>query len=160
MASKLSNYDSTLGGKLLLGSEDAWLRYRTFLHEDKAGGTRNYSALLAPSSTKAHKAVSYREEDGERLPEHLAVRLEARDVTLHFAMLAGSKEDFMSMHEQLLSALRQGDGSGYLSLSIPELDRTWRLVYLSGGDYTLSDIDGDIIVGRFSVKFREPHPSY
>lgn len=160
MASALDRLSTSLAGTLFFGGEDAWTAYRTFLHEERAGGTRNYSALLAPSTTKAHKAVSYREEDGERLPDTVIVRLEPRDITLHFALVAEDVASFLTAYDRVLRKLRRGV-RGYTDLRIPEMNKVWRLVYLSGGDYQLSGLDGsDLVVGRFAVKFREPKPAY
>ena len=72
-----------LKGLLLINGVDVFVDYGAFLAEEKAGDTKNYSALLKPPSAKPHTAVSFREKDGEKLPDALLPAWEARDVTLH-----------------------------------------------------------------------------
>ena len=60
-----------LKGLLLINGVDVFVDYGAFLAEEKAGDTKNYSALLKPPSAKPHTAVSFREKDGEKLPDAL-----------------------------------------------------------------------------------------
>ena len=52
-----------LKGLLLINGVDVFVDYGAFLAEEKAGDTKNYSALLKPPSAKPHTAVSFREKD-------------------------------------------------------------------------------------------------
>ena len=53
-----------LKGLLLINGVDVFVDYGAFLAEEKAGDTKNYSALLRPPSAKPHTAVSFREKTG------------------------------------------------------------------------------------------------
>ena len=53
-----------LKGLLLINGVDVFVDYGAFLAEEKAGDTKNYSALLKPPSAKPHTAVSFREKYG------------------------------------------------------------------------------------------------
>ncbi len=84
-----------LKGLLLINGVDVFVDYGAFLAEEKAGDTKNYSALLKPPSAKPHTAVSFREKDGEKLPDALLPAWEARDVTLQFAIIAADRAQFL-----------------------------------------------------------------
>lgn len=152
-----SNLNNTLTGLLYINEVDAWTRYGVFLSEERAAESSNYSTLLALPSMKPHKAISYREEDGERLPSTLDCRFEARDMTLHMTLIAGSKEEFLSRHRAFIGLLK----SGWLTLRLPELNRSYRIYYLSGGDYKqLTSLEGDLVAAQFSIRLREPQPQF
>lgn len=63
--------DEIMEGLLLINGVDIWTEYGAWLAEEKEGETTNYSALLKPPAAKAQMAVSFREDDGEKLPEDL-----------------------------------------------------------------------------------------
>lgn len=68
---------------LTINGKDIYKEYRAFLAEDKSGGHDNYNALLQVPTMKAYTAVTFREQNGENLPDSLpAPHYEARDVTL------------------------------------------------------------------------------
>ena len=134
-----------LKGLLLINDVDIFTDYGAFLVEEKPGENKNYSSLLKPPATKTHTAVSFREQDGEKLPETLVPAWEARDVTLHFAIMASDRRQFLIRYSAFLAFLK-------------ELDRSFRLYYKECTDYSqLTDFGGEV-AAKFSVKFREPAP--
>lgn len=148
-----------LKGLLLINGVDVYTEYGVFLSEDKEGDTKNYSSLLKPPATKAHTAVSFREHDGEKLPDTLLPAWEARDVSLQFALIADDRKQFLARHSAFLEFLKAGD-KGWLSIFLSELERTFRMYYKDCSDYTnLTDFENGV-AAKFMVKFREPAPSF
>lgn len=146
-------------GLLLINGVDVWTEYGAWLAEDKEGETTNYSALQKPPAVKPQVAVNIREEDGEKLPEDLMQRWEPRDVTLKFAIAAESRAAFNTRRDSFISFLKKGL-KGWLEISVPELDRTFRMYYRDCGSYTHLEDMGGSVAGMFSVKFREPKPEF
>lgn len=145
-----------LDGLLFINSKDVYKTYGAFLSEDKAGDNTNYSALLKPPGMKPYTAVSFRERDGEDLPATLTPAFEARDIELQFAIFGSSKADFISKYTAFVTMLR----SGWLDIRVPELNKTYRMYYSSCSGYTqLTPLEGNVIAGKFKVKFREPKPT-
>lgn len=102
--------------------------------------------------------MSFREKDGEKLPDALLPAWEARDVTLQFAIIAADRAQFLSRYSSFLKFLKAGN-KGWLTINPPELGRSYRMYYKDCTDYTqLTDFGGEVIA-KFSVKFREPVPS-
>lgn len=158
MASRLSNLPQLpLDGLLSINGEDAWTSYGVFLAEARPGEQSNYSALMALPTMRPLKAVSYADEDGERLPETLPRHVEPRDLELSFALIAEGKEAFLRQHSAFVDLLR----SGWLTLEVHELDRSYKVYYLSGGEYKqLTPIEGSPYVSaRLVVRLREPNPT-
>lgn len=144
-----------LEGLLYINEKDVWLTYNVFLSEDKEGDFTNYSELQKPPSTKPQTAVSFRENDGEKLPAELTIVFEPRDVTLQFTMIADDRRDWLLYYTKFLSMLR----SGWLTIRVPELERSYKMYYLSCSGYTqLTPIENNDIAGKFKIKFREPIP--
>ncbi len=147
-----------LEGLLFINKKDVFKEYGVFLHEDKAGAHTNYNELLKPPSMKDYVAVSFRERDGEQLPENLPMpRFEARDVTLQFTLLADTKAEFMNRYTAFIALLR----SGWLDIRLPELERTYRMYYKDCTGYEqLSYLKEEAVyAAQFKVKFREPQPA-
>ncbi len=147
-----------LEGLLFINEKDVCREYGVFLHEDKAGAHTNYNELLKPPSMKDYVAVSFRERDGEQLPDTLPMpRIEPRDVTLQFTLLADTKAEFMNRYTAFIALLR----SGWLDVRLPELDRTYRMYYKDCTGYEqLSYLEQEAVyAAQFKVKFREPQPA-
>jgi len=141
---------------LYINDKDVYTTYGAILSEESAGGNANYSALLKPPDMKEYKSVSFREEDGEKLPKKLTPALKARDIVLQFSIVADSKEDFIKKYGLFVNMLR----SGWLNIRLPELNKTYKVYYSSCTEYKqLTDFDADRIAGNFKVKFREPKPT-
>lgn len=145
-----------LEGLLYINGGDVYKNYGAFLTEDKAGDNTNYAALLTPPKMKAYTAVVFREQDGEKLPDKLTPAFEARDVTLQFAIVTAGKADFIKKYQDFLTVLK----SGWLDISLPELNRTYRMYYKECSGYDqLTPLEGEAVAAKFKVKFREPVPS-
>lgn len=145
-----------LEGLLFINDGDVYKTCGAFLTEDKDGDNTNYAALLTPPKMKAYTAVSFREEDGEKLPDKLTPAFEARDVTLQFAIAGSGKADFIKKYQDFLTLLK----SGWLNVRLPELGKTYRLYYKECSGYDqLTALDGTTVAAKFKVKFREPVPT-
>ena len=146
-----------LQGLLFINGVDVYLQYGAFLSEDKASDNTNYSALMRPASMKPYIAVSFREQNGEKLPETLLPRSEARDVTLQFAIIAEGAADFMHKYAGFINFLK----SGWLNIHLPELSRTFRMYAASWTDYEqLTPVSDTTVAAKFRVRFREPSPTF
>jgi hypothetical protein len=140
---------------LFINETDVYVEYGAFLSEDKSGDNTNYTALLRPSSMKQYVAVSFREENGEKLPEVLLPRSEARDVTLQFAIIAANGTIFKTKYKAFIAFLK----SGWLNINVPELNETFKMYFVSCTDYDqLTPISVATVAAKFKVKFREPKP--
>lgn len=136
---------------------DIYQEYGAFLTETSSDGHSNYDALLAPPSMKPYIAVNFREEDGEKLPDELPLpRYEARDITLHFALIAEGKQEWIKNYSRFLALLK----TGWLTLIVPELGREFCVYYKECSTFEqLSLLENGKTVSRFKIKFREPNPS-
>lgn len=144
---------------LYINGLDAYATWGVFLAEDKPSERRNYAQLLTPPPTKARQAVSFAEEDGERLPRDLAPAHDARDLTLTFALTAPSKSAFLTRYSAFLQALKTGQ-KGWLELRLTELAKTYTLYYLSASSYRqLTPLEGGAVAALIDIKFREPKPT-
>ena len=86
-------------------------------------------------------------------------RREARDVSLQFAILAADREEFLSRYTAFVEMLQTGE-EGWLDFYFPEMNRHFHLFYREASDYKqLTDFEGEV-AGKFTVKFREPQPSF
>lgn len=122
--------EDILVGLLFINEVDVYKTYSAYLVEDKEGGHTNYNELLKPPAMKAYTVVSFREQDGENLPDVLpAPRFEARDVTLYFAIIATTKADWMAKYIAFVTMLK----SGWLNIRLPQLNKTYKMYYK---DYT------------------------
>lgn len=143
-----------LEGLLYINDKDVYTTYKAFLCEDKDGDFSNYAALLKPPAMKPYTSVATREIDGEKLPQTLTPAIEPRDVVLQFALCAPDKASFISAHRNFIDMLR----SGWLNFYLPELNKIYKMVYLSCTDYSqLTPFAGEV-AAKFKVKFREPKP--
>lgn len=148
-----------MAGLLYINGRDVWTDFGAWLTEEKAGETKNYSALQRPPATKPHVAVSFREDDGEKLPADLKPRWEPRDISLKFAIAASDRAAFIAKRDAFVSFLKTG-ADGWLNLAVPELDKIYRIHYKDCSDYDhLEDIGGGV-AARFTIVFREPNPQF
>lgn len=142
-------------GLLYINGKDVFEEYGAILCHDRQNRNTNYSELLKPPKMKTYTSVDFREQDGEKLPEVLLPRVEARDVTLQFAVIGDSREDFLARYDKFLGMLR----SGWLEFRLPDLGRTFRMYYKECSGYKqLTPLSAKRIGGKFTVKFREPEP--
>lgn len=148
---------TVLNGLLYINGIDVFDEYGAFLTEDSAGQNSNYKELLMPPKTKPYIAVSFREDDGEKLPNALPdPAFEPRNVSLYFAIMADSPEIFLEQYLDFVNLLK----SGWLNIQVPELDKTYKMYYLECSGYDqLTPIDGQVFA-RFKLKLREPVPQF
>lgn len=146
---------------VVINGIDIWTEYGAFLTEEKKGGRDNITAIMSPSKVKSHVAVNIREENGSKYSSRLDVRNEERDVTLHFALFATTRTEWLSRYKAFMSFLKQGM-DGWLDVRFPELDLTMRMFYVESSSYkplTYLWKEG-VQASRFKVKFREPVPTF
>ncbi len=146
-----------LRGLLYINGKDVYSEYGAFLTEDTVGQNTNYAELLTPPKTKPYTAVSFREDDGEKLPDVLPdPAFEPRDVSLYFAILADTPAIFLTKYHAFVSLLK----SGWLEIRLPELNQTYKMYYQECSGYEqLTPIDGQV-AAKFKVKLREPVPQF
>ena len=148
-----------LEGLLTVNGIDIWTEYGVFLTEEKKGGLENQTAILSPSKVKSHVGVNIREEDGRRYSKTLEVKNEERDVTLHFALYADTKSEWIVKYQSFIKFLKEGN-KGWLSFYFKELGMTLKMYYVESTNFkplTYLWKEGKQ-ASRFKVKFREPNP--
>lgn len=151
----------TLKNLVIINGVDIWTEFGAFLTEEKKGGRENQTAIMTPSKVKSHVAVNIREQNGSKYSTELDVRNEERDVTLHFALFAESRSEWLLKYREFISSLKQGE-NGWLNIRFPELDLTLRVFYVECSGYkplTYLWREG-VHASRFKVKFREPVPIF
>ena len=142
---------------LTINGKDIYKEYRAFLAEDKSGGHDNYNALLQVPTMKASTAVTFREQNGENLPDSLpAPHYEARDVTLQFGILADTPAEWYTHYIAFINFLK----SGWLVFALPELGTQYRMYFKSATSHDMSSplTVEDKVYGKMKLKFREPNP--
>lgn len=156
------NMDTTaLNGLVIVNGTDIWTEFGAFLTEEKKGGRENLTALMTPSKVKSHVAVNIREHDGSKYSSALEVCNEERDVTLHFAIFARTRKEWMRRYRDFISFMKKGD-KGWLKFSFPGLGLEIRVFYVESSSYsplTYLWKEG-VQAARFKIKFREPEPSF
>lgn len=146
---------------VIINGKDIWTEFGAFLTEEKKGGRENLTSIMSPSKVKTHVAVNIREENGSKYSSVLDVKNEERDVTLHFALFAESRSEWLQKYRDFITFLKEGE-NGWLSMRLPELNLTMRLYYVESSSYkplTYLWKEG-AHASRFKVKFREPVPSF
>ena len=146
---------------VIINGKDIWTEFGAFLTEEKKGGRENLTAIMSPSKVKTHVAVNIREENGSKYSSVLDVKNEERDVTLHFALFAESRSEWLQRYRDFITFLKDGE-NGWLSMRLPELGLTMRLFYVESSSYkpiTCLWKEG-VHASRFKVMFREPVPSF
>lgn len=146
---------------VIINGKDIWTEFGAFLTEEKKGGRENLTSIMSPSKVKTHVAVNIREENGSKYSSVLDVKNEERDVTLHFALFAESRSEWLQKYRDFITFLKEGE-NGWLSMRLPELSLTMRLYYIESTSYkplTYLWKEG-VHASRFKVKFREPVPSF
>ena len=148
-----------LKGLVYINGVDIWQRYGVFLTEEKKGGRENLTAILTPSKVKEHVGVNIRELDGKKYSQHLTVTNQEREVTLHFAQYAQTRDAWLQNYMDFVQFLKTGD-NGWLSVRFTELDLTLRMFYVDSSAYralTYLWKEG-VQASRYKVRFREPEP--
>ncbi|MCM1295678.1 MAG: hypothetical protein NC311_09065 [Muribaculaceae bacterium] len=150
-----------LEGQMLVNGVDVWGAYGAFLVEEKRGGRENLTAILSPAKAKSHVGVNIREENGTKYSATLDTRSEERDVTLHFAIYARTRAEWLANYRAFIKFLKEGK-DGWLTFRFPGLDVTLKMFYVDSTNFkplTYLWKEG-VQASRFKVKFREPEPSF
>lgn len=151
----------TLEGLVIINDIDIWKMFGVFLTEEKKGGRENLTAIMAPSKTKEHVGVNIRESHGTKYSSNLNPKNEERDVTLHFALFAQNREQWLYQYRAFIQFLKQGQ-MGWLRFTFPGLNLQMRMFYVESSNYkplTYLWKEG-VQASSFKVKFREPEPSF
>ena len=153
---------NVISGQVTVNNQYLWDDFHAFLREEKKGGRENLNALLAPARTKDHVAVNLREQNGEKHSAILDQKSEGRDVTLHFAIHASSRAQFITRYRTFIAFLKTGD-NGWLNFGFPTLGLEMRMYAkdFPGGFTALSNLWVESEqCGAFKVTFREPVSSF
>lgn len=150
-----------LKGLVTINGTDIWKEYGAFLTEEKKGGRENLTAIMTPAKAKSHVGVNIRENNGTKYSAKLDVKSEERDVTLHFAIFARTREEWFEHYRAFITMLKQGK-DGWLTFRFRQLGLTMRVFYVSCSGYKpLTCLwRGEIQASRFKVTFKEPEPSF
>lgn len=150
-----------LEGLVTINGTDIWKEYGAFLTEEKKGGRENLTAIMTPAKAKSHVGVNIRENNGTKYSAKLDVKSEERDVTLHFAIFARTREEWLENYRAFITMLKQGR-DGWLTFRFRQLNLTMRMFYVSCGSYNpLTSLwQGEIQASRFKVTFKEPEPTF
>lgn len=153
--------EKILGGLVKINNVDIWAQYGAFLTEKKKGGRDNLKAITRASKVKPHIGVNIREENGVKYSKKLTVVNEERDVTLHFALVADTRETWWKQYVDFIRFLKLG-ADGWLNVTFVELGLTLRMFYVDGSDpepLTCLWKSGRQ-ASRFKIKFKEPVPTF
>lgn len=146
---------------VIVNDKDIWTTYGAFLTEEKKGGRENLTAILAPAKAKSHVGVNIREENGTKYSAMLDTRSEERDVTLHFAIYAKTRTEWLANYRAFIKFLKEGK-DGWLTFRFPGLDVTLKMFYVDSSNFkplTYLWKEG-VQASRFKVKFKEPEPTF
>lgn len=148
-----------LEGQVLVNGIDIWKEYGVFLTEEKKGGRENLNAILTPSKAKEHVGVDIREHNGKKYSQVLSPANVERDITLHFALYAATREVWLQKYMAFIRFLKAGD-KGWLTVKFRELNLSIKVFFLDCSSYrslTYLWKEG-VQASSFKVKFREPNP--
>lgn len=151
--------DKILGGLVLVNNVDIWDSYGVFLTEKKQGGKDNLKEILRASKVKPHVGVNIREENGRKYSSSLTVVNDERDITLHFALFAETKDEWWQKYRDFIGFIKRGE-KGWLNVKFTELGLTLRMFYLDSTEpepLTCLWKEGKQ-ASRFRIKFKEPNP--
>lgn len=148
-----------LDGQIFVNGTDIWKEYGVFLTEEKKGGRENLNAILTPSKAKTHVGVDIREHDGKKYSATLVTTNAERDVTLHFAQYASTREEWLAKYQSFIRFLKAGN-KGWLDIRFPDLGLTMHVFYVSSTSFkSLTYLwQEGVQAGRYKVTFREPEP--
>lgn len=147
-----------LAGLVVINGHDIWTDFGAFLTEEKKGGRENLTAIMTPAKAKSHVGVNIREHNGTKYSKQLVCRSEEREITLHFALFANTKEEWLRRYCEFIAFLKDG----WLSVHFTELDLWMQMFYVDCSAYkslTYLWKEG-VQASSFKVKFKEPEPSF
>lgn len=142
-----------LTGYLTINETDCWTEFSAFLCELSAAATVNKVELLKAPKMKAYTVVSFRERNGEDLPEELPVpQYEAIDRSLQFCVYDTTMDGAIAKYNALLALMK----NGWLRVVAKDIC-TRKMYYQEQSEPTWYD-DARHPACVFKVKFREPKP--
>lgn len=128
-------------GKLKINGTDAYTMWGAVLEDG------SYEKLLSGDAMKDYTINQSRSLDGvEVLIKN--PRMKERTITLTFLLIGTS---FLSQFSAFLETLQ----SGLIHLNVPELNKTYKLIYEANTSVTQIRLT----MGKVSVKFLEPKPN-
>lgn len=148
-----------LEGQVLINGTDIYKEYGVFLTEEKKGGRDNLNAILTPSKAKDHVGVDIRERNGKKYSKRLTPANAERDVTLHFAQYAPTRQQWLEKYMAFIRFLKTGN-DGWLTITFTALNISIKVFYLDSSTYrslTYLWTEG-VQASSYKVKFREPEP--
>lgn len=115
-----------------------------------------YAALLTPAPLKDFVENNDPTKHGTEVLTHKSngdslARVAERDVTLTFLITGTTEDDFMAKYAHFVALLHDGN----INLHIPDLGRTFKLIYRNSTQYD----NFRLKACKLAVKFREPNPS-
>lgn len=145
-----------LTGLLTINGLDAYSTYNAFLAELNEADHSNMDELRRVSKSKSYSPVSFREENGEKLPAVLNAKLEPADRSLQFCLFGATETELNSKYTSFMTAIT----SGWLTMIVKDL-RTYKLYYQEQSSITWYDhfAPDDPFVCVVKIKFREPEPT-
>lgn len=142
-----------LTGYLTINGTDCWTAFSAFLCEMSIAGTVNKTELLKAPRMKAYTAVSFRERNGDDLPQVLPTpQYEAIDRSLQICVFDSTMSGAIAKYNALMALLK----SGWLIVVVKDIC-TRKMYYLEQSDPTWYD-DASQPTCVFRVKLREPKP--
>lgn len=139
-------------GLMTINGTDAW-QYKAFLCEMSKEANFNLGELTKRPGMKAYTSVSFREENGERLPEELpSPCYEPIDRTLQVCITGNDRTACVANHNTFMNILK----GGWLELSISGFGT--HKVYYREVTSVAWFMDDHACACILKIKFREPVP--
>ena len=115
-----------------------------------------YSALLTPAPLKDFLANNDPTKNGTQVLTHKAdgtplAKIAERELTLTFIIEGESKNDFLNKYTAFVALLN----GGKIDLYVPDLKRTFHLIYRNATQYD----NYRLKACKLAVKFQEPNPA-
>ncbi len=109
-----------------------------------------YSEFLTPPPIKDFIENEDRSQDGTQVLPDIP-RLDEREVNVNVILTADTEREFITRYNSFVAELTRG---GWLAISIPRLNTTFRMLYVSS---TKFGYYGNTCT--LSIRFREPNPA-
>lgn len=130
-------------GELFINNVDAYTEYGMSMTSGAL------SALMTPAPNKQYIENKSREEHGKRVI--INAKVEERDLSLPFHIVAKSKDDFMEKYSKLCSLL----ASGKIDIKTKyEPNKVYRTNYISCSQFS----EYRFGIAKFILKLNEPNP--
>lgn len=142
-----------LTGYLKINGNDIWTQYKAFLCELSELAHDNMDELMKTPKMKAYTVVSFRERNGEDLPDVLpSPQYEAIDRTLQFCVLGSTATERYANYSAFMQTLK----NGWQTLTVKDI-RSYKMYFQEQVSISWYD-DKQTPACVFQIKFREPKP--